>query len=83
MRRLTERSLRPDPWTPRHPRQNWTGFDTRLAQSRGPVVGRAEPEMRHGRKTKSKRFNSCKRHLAIDLDTVLVLAVAGAARQSS
>ena len=32
--------------------------------------------MRHGRKTKSKRFNGYKRHLAIDLDTVLVLAVA-------
>ena len=32
--------------------------------------------MRHGRKTKSKRFNGYKRHLAIDLDTLLVLAVA-------
>jgi hypothetical protein len=35
-----------------------------------------DKEMRHGRKTKSKRFNGYKRHLAIDLDTVLVLAVA-------
>lgn len=35
-----------------------------------------DKEMRHGRKTKSKRFNGFKRHLAIDLDTVLVLAVA-------
>lgn len=33
-----------------------------------------DPEMRHGRKTKSKRFNGYKRHLAIDLDTLLVLA---------
>jgi hypothetical protein len=30
-----------------------------------------DKEMRHGRKTKSKRFNGYKRHLAIDLDTVL------------
>jgi len=35
-----------------------------------------DKDMRHGRKTKSKRFNGYKRHLAIDLDTVLVLAVA-------
>lgn len=35
-----------------------------------------DKEMRHGRKTKSKRFNGYKRHLAIDLDTLLVLAVA-------
>jgi hypothetical protein len=34
-----------------------------------------DKEMRHGRKTKSKRFNGYKRHLAIDLDTLLVLAV--------
>jgi Transposase DDE domain/Transposase domain (DUF772) len=35
-----------------------------------------DSDMRHGRKTKSKRFNGFKRHLAIDLDTVLILAVA-------
>ena len=35
-----------------------------------------DKEMRHGRKTKSKRFNGYKRHIAIDLDTLLVLAVA-------
>lgn len=35
-----------------------------------------DKQMRHGRKTKSKRFNGYKRHLAIDLDTVLILAVA-------
>ncbi len=35
-----------------------------------------DKEMRHGRKTKSKRFNGYKRHLAIDLDTVLILAIA-------
>jgi hypothetical protein len=35
-----------------------------------------DKEMRHGRKTKSKRFNGYKRHLAIDLDTLLILAIA-------
>ena len=35
-----------------------------------------DKDMRHGRKTKSKRFNGFKRHLAIDLDTLLVLAIA-------
>jgi hypothetical protein len=35
-----------------------------------------DKDMRHGRKTKSQRFDGFKRHLAIDLDTLLVLAVA-------
>ncbi|MEO6772413.1 MAG: IS1182 family transposase [Kofleriaceae bacterium] len=35
-----------------------------------------DKDMRHGRKTKSKRFNGYKRHIGIDLDTVLILAVA-------
>jgi len=33
-----------------------------------------DPEMRHGRKTKSKRFNGYKQHIATDLDTALILA---------
>jgi hypothetical protein len=33
-----------------------------------------DPQMRHGRKSKSKLFNGYKRHIAIDLDTHLVLA---------
>lgn len=32
--------------------------------------------MRHGRKTKSKRFNGYKRHIASDLDTDLIVACA-------
>ncbi len=35
-----------------------------------------DAEMRHGRKTKSKRFNGYKRHIATDLDTNLVIACA-------
>jgi len=33
-------------------------------------------EMRHGRKSKSKRFNGYKRHIATDLDSDLILACA-------
>jgi hypothetical protein len=33
-----------------------------------------DPEMRHGRKTKSKRFNGYKEHVVTDLDTSLILA---------
>lgn len=35
-----------------------------------------ETEMRHGRKSKSKRFNGYKQHIATDLDTMLILACA-------
>jgi hypothetical protein len=35
-----------------------------------------DPEMRHGRKSKSKRFNGYKQHVAADLDTALILACA-------
>jgi hypothetical protein len=35
-----------------------------------------DPEMRHGRKSKSKRFNGYKRHIVTDLDTDLILACA-------
>ncbi len=33
-----------------------------------------DPDMRHGRKSKSKLFNGYKRHVALDLDTKLILA---------
>ena len=33
-----------------------------------------DPDMRHGRKSKSKRFNGFKEHLAVDLGTDIILA---------
>ena len=39
-------------------------------------VSIADKEMRHGRKSKSKRFNGFKRHLAADVDRGLILACA-------
>ncbi|MFT5431921.1 MAG: hypothetical protein ACI9OJ_002619, partial [Myxococcota bacterium] len=35
-----------------------------------------DPEMRHGRKSKSKKFNGYKRHIAKDVDSCLILAAA-------
>ena len=35
-----------------------------------------DPEMRHGRKSRSKRFNGFKRHIAADVDRGLILACA-------
>jgi hypothetical protein len=37
-------------------------------------VSVSDPDMRHGRKSKSKLFNGYKRHVALDLDTNLILA---------
>lgn len=39
-------------------------------------VSIADKEMRHGRKSKSKRFNGFKRHIAADVDRSLILACA-------
>jgi hypothetical protein len=39
-------------------------------------VSITDSEMRHGRKSKSKRFNGYKRHIAADIDSKLILACA-------
>ena len=39
-------------------------------------VSIADKDMRHGRKSKSKRFNGFKRHIAADADRGLILACA-------
>jgi len=39
-------------------------------------VSLEDPEMRHGRKSSSKRFNGFKEHIATDLDSGLILACA-------
>jgi len=69
LHQIIDQDLEPDP-----------GGSGRLRIRHGVAENRRvsieDKEMRHGRKTKSKRFNGYKRHLAIDLDTLLVLAVA-------
>lgn len=54
------------------------GGGSRIKQGTAPDrrVSIQDPDMRHGRKSKSKRFNGYKRHLATDLDTTLIVACA-------
>ena len=69
LKRLVEQDLEPDPEG---------GGDKKIRK--GTAVDRrvslTDPDMRHGRKSKSKRFNGYKRHIAADLDTKLILAAA-------
>lgn len=68
LRQLREQDLEPDP----------SGGGSRIRQGVAPDrrVSVEDGEMRHGRKSKSKRFNGYKRHIAADLDTDLILACA-------
>jgi hypothetical protein len=52
------------------------GGETRIRQGVAAErrVSIEDPDMRHGRKSKSKLFNGYKRHVALDLDTKLILA---------
>ena len=69
LRQLLSQDLEPDPNKPGR---------RRIREGVAPErrVSVTDSEMRHGRKSKSKRFNGYKRHLAADLDTKLILACA-------
>jgi hypothetical protein len=69
LHQIIDQDLEPDP-------DGNGGARIRQGVAEDRRVSIEDKEMRHGRKTKSKRFNGYKRHLAIDLDTCLVLAVA-------
>jgi len=68
LRQLRDQDLEPDP----------SGGGVRIRDGVAPDrrVSVEDGEMRHGRKSKSKRFNGYKRHIAADLDTHLILACA-------
>jgi hypothetical protein len=68
LRQLREQDLEPDP----------SGGGVRIRQGVAPDrrISVEDKDMRHGRKSKSKRFNGYKRHIAADMDTNLVLACA-------
>lgn len=68
LRQLRDQDLEPDP----------SGGGTRIRNGVAPDrrVSIEDKDMRHGRKSKSKRFNGYKRHIATDLDTRLILACA-------
>jgi hypothetical protein len=65
---IRTQDLEPDPQ-----RGGWRIRDG-VAEDRRVSI--ADSDMRHGRKSKSKRFNGFKRHLAADVDRGLILACA-------
>lgn len=71
LRELVAQDLEPDPNDPTGRR-----LQIRDGVAAERIVSIKDPEMRHGRKSKSKRFNGYKRHLAADIDTRLILACA-------
>jgi hypothetical protein len=68
LRQLRNQDLEPDP--------SGGGSRIRRGVAEDRRVSVQDSEMRHGRKSKSKRFNGYKRHVAGDLDTDLILACA-------
>jgi hypothetical protein len=67
LEQLREQDLEPDP----------DGGGRRIARgvAKDRRVSIEDPDMRHGRKTKTKSFNGYKRHVAVDLHTKLIVAV--------
>jgi Transposase DDE domain/Transposase domain (DUF772) len=68
LRQIKAQDLEPDPG----------GGGARIRDGVAPErrVSIEDPEMRHGRKSKSKRFNGYKRHIARHLDSKLILSCA-------
>ncbi len=66
--RIRTQDLEPDP--------QGGGSRIREGVAEDRRVSIADKEMRHGRKSKSKRFNGFKRHIAADVDRGLILACA-------
>jgi hypothetical protein len=66
LRQLREQDLEPEPPDNKPRIRRGTAEDRRVSVE--------DKDMRHGRKSKSKRFNGYKGHIACDLDTSLILA---------
>jgi hypothetical protein len=66
LQQLMDQDLEPDP--------DGGGKRIREGVAEDRRVSVEDPEMRHGRKSKSKRFNGYKRHIAVDLDSGLILS---------
>ena len=72
LHQLVEQDLEPDPGGGKG--KGKTRIRQGVAADRRVSI--QDGEMRHGRKSKSKRFNGYKRHIAADLDADLILACA-------
>lgn len=70
LEQIKSQDLEPDPNSP--------GGGSRIKQgvAKDRRISITDKDMRHGRKNKNKLFNGYKRHLAADLDTKLIHAVA-------
>lgn len=66
LKQLMVQDLEPDP--------SGGGTKIREGVAKDRRVSVEDPEMRHGRKSKTKRFNGYKRHIATDLDSGLILS---------
>lgn len=64
---VIKQNTEPDPSTP-------GGRRIRVGVPPGRVCSVGDPDMRHGRKSRSKAFNGYKRHIATHVDAPLVLA---------
>lgn len=69
LHQIIDQDLEPDP-------EGGGGMTIKQEVAQDRRISIEDKDMRHGRKTKSQRFDGYKRHLAIDLDTLLILAVA-------
>jgi hypothetical protein len=68
LRHIRAQDLEPDPVS--------GGVRIRQGVAEDRRIAVTDKEMRHGRKSKSKRFNGFKRHIAADVDRGLILACA-------
>jgi hypothetical protein len=71
LRQVLDQDLEPDPDDPRGKR-----LRIRQGVAKDRRISIRDPEMRHGRKSRSKSFNGFKQHIAIDVDRKLILACA-------
>jgi hypothetical protein len=67
LRKLVQQDIEPDP----------SGIGRRIKDevAKDRIISVADPEMRHGRKSKTKLFNGYKRHIAITDNLILAAAV--------
>jgi hypothetical protein len=64
--RIIQQDLEPDP--------DGKGMRIKRGVTKDRLISVVDPDMRHGRKSKSKLFNGYKRHIARELDSGLILA---------
>jgi hypothetical protein len=65
---IREQDLEPDP--------DGSGMRLREGVAEDRRISIEDPQMRHGRKSRSRRFNGYRQHVASELDTTLILACA-------